>query len=94
LRKPVLVDPGVWTRLEALDTASLSLCVTALRKLSIGFGDPHLHAGLGIRKLGRDTFECRAGLALRFVFMQRPDCLWVVLLGDHNEVARAMRNRR
>ncbi len=38
-----------------------------------GFGAPHLHSGLGIRRLQGNYFECRAGLKLRLVFRARPE---------------------
>ena len=38
--------------------------VSATLKLVInGFGNPHAHTGLGIRKLGKHLYECRTGLA-------------------------------
>ena len=43
--------------------------VTATLKLVIdGFGNPHAHTGLAIRKLGKNLCECRTGLAWRLVF--------------------------
>ena len=38
-----------------------------------GFGKPHFHSGLGIRRLRRNCFECRAGLDLRLAFARTPD---------------------
>jgi hypothetical protein len=35
----------------------------ALKLILEGFGNPHAHSGLGIRKLGKHLYECRAGLA-------------------------------
>ena len=34
-----------------------------LKLLMEGFGKPHVHSGLAIRKLGKDLYECRTGLA-------------------------------
>jgi hypothetical protein len=34
-----------------------------------GFGKPHVHTGLSIRKLGRRIYECRTGLAWRLIFV-------------------------
>ena len=43
--------------------------VTATLKLvQEGFGNPHAHTGISIRKLNRDLYECRTGLAWRLVF--------------------------
>jgi len=60
-----------------------------LRKV---FGQPHVHSGLGIRKLTHNSFECRASLALRFVFHDAGTHLQVTHLADHNEVRRLLRS--
>jgi hypothetical protein len=33
-------------------------CLLALCELTEIFGQPHIHSGLGIRKLGSKLFEC------------------------------------
>ena len=66
--------------------------VLALLELGAVFGNPHIHSGLGIRKLTANIFECRASLAHRFVFQNTKDALVVVFLGDHDEVRRWLRN--
>jgi hypothetical protein len=63
----------------------------ALCELAEKFGRPHTHSGLGIRKLGAKLFECRASLALRFVFQDRPDDLFVSFLGNHDEIRTLLR---
>jgi hypothetical protein len=66
----------------------------ALHELQEGFGQPHLHAGLAIRKLRATTFECRGNLKLRFLFENRPECLYVFALLFHDEVRRLLRSGR
>lgn len=39
------------------------------------FGKPHQHAGLGLRKIGRRSYEARIGLHWRIVFVHLPDRL-------------------
>ena len=67
-------------------------CLLALSDLSGVFGQPHSHSGLGILKLGNKLFECRASLALRFVFQDRRTDLFVSFLGDHDEVKALLRS--
>ena len=55
-------------------------------ELAETFGQPQVHGGLGIRKLGDRLFECRVGLGLRFIFQDRPADLFVSFLGNHDEV--------
>lgn len=64
--------------------------ITAVRD---GFGTPHLHSGLGIRRLRDTLFECRVGLKLRLIFNAEPGVLAFNDLGSHDEVRKLMRNR-
>ena len=73
-------------RLRELPKTEKVECLLALCELTEIFGQPHVHSGLGIRKLGIKLFECRASLALRFIFMDRPTDLFVSVLGNHDEI--------
>lgn len=64
--------------------------MTAVRD---GFGAPHLHSGLGIRRLRDSLFECRVGLKLRLVFDAKLEVLTFSDLGTHDEIRRIVRNR-
>jgi len=65
----------------------------ALAQIQAGFGHPHRHAGLGIRKLAPKLFECRAGLNLRLMFLARRGVLAFDFAGDHAEVQNYLRWR-
>lgn len=78
-------------RLRQLPKAERIECLLAFCDLTEGFGQPHRHGGLGIRKLGGKLFECRGNLALRFVFQDRGDELYVSFLGTHDEVKNLLR---
>jgi hypothetical protein len=61
-------------------------CLLALCELTETFGQPHIHSG-SIRKSGNKLFECRASLAWRFIFQDRPtdsngDAFDVEIVGD------------
>ncbi len=62
-----------------------------LRLLQEGFGNPHAHAGLSIRKLGKRLYECRTGLSWRLVFLAEKGLLTFVFAGDHDEVQNFLR---
>ena len=51
-------------RREAEVSATLMLVVD-------GFGNPHAHTGLAIRKPGKHFYECRTALAWRLLFEAR-----------------------
>lgn len=89
--KLLAIDPAVLKRLRELPKSERGECLAALCDLAEAFGRPHLHGGLGIRKLGESLFECRGNLALRFLFQNRPDALFVSFLGSHDEVKALLR---
>ena len=94
MKKPLALDPEVMKRLGSLPKSERAECLQALCDLCETFGRPHVHGGVGIRKLGGHLFECRGNLALRFIFLDRPDSLYVRLLGDHAEVQQFLRSGR
>jgi mRNA-degrading endonuclease RelE of RelBE toxin-antitoxin system len=64
--------------------------ITAVRD---GFGNPHLHSGLGVRRLRDSVFECRVGLKLRLVFQAEPGVLSFTDLATHDEIRKLIKNR-
>jgi mRNA-degrading endonuclease YafQ of YafQ-DinJ toxin-antitoxin module len=56
-----------------------------------GFGQPHFHSGLGIRRLRRNYFECRAGLDIRLVFRAERGCLKFFAAGDHDAIRKLVK---
>ena len=92
MAKPLSIDSGVLRRLRGLPKSERAECLLVLCELAERFGRPHAHSGLGIRKLGNKLFECRAGLALRFIFQDRPADLFVSFLGDHDEIKALLRS--
>jgi hypothetical protein len=51
-----------------------------------GFGSPHLHSGLGIRRLRQNYFECRVSRQIRLIFRADPGVLLFLTAGDHSHV--------
>jgi hypothetical protein len=64
-----------------------------LKQVQAGFGNPHTHAGLSIRKLGRDLFECRTSLAWRLVFQAQKGMLIFDFAGNHDQVRQYLRGK-
>lgn len=55
-------------------------------------GEPHLHSGLGLRKLHRSgIWEARVGLGLRLVFAVERNLLTLVRAGTHEDIKRHIR---
>jgi len=64
-----------------------------LKLVREGFGNPHAHAGISIRKPGRKIYECRTGLAWRLVFEAQKGLLTFDFAGDHDEVQNYLRGQ-
>lgn len=92
MSNPLSIDSGVLRRLRELAKSERVECLLALCELGESFGQPHAHSGLGIRKLGSKLFECRASIALRFIFQDRTTDPFVSFLGDHGEVKALLRS--
>ena len=58
----------------------------AMHAATEAFGQPHRHTGISIRRLGKNLFECRAGLDLRLLFMSGPGILTFKFAGTHDDV--------
>ncbi|MBF8254039.1 MAG: hypothetical protein HW373_734 [Deltaproteobacteria bacterium] len=94
MSKLLAIDPAVLDRLRSLPKNERVECLLALCDLVESFGQPHVHSGLGIRKLGAKLFECRGNRSLRFVFQDRSADLYVSFLGDHDEIKALLRRGR
>ena len=92
MRKPLVINPRVFDRLAGLSQGARNECWDALLQLAEVFGQPHVHSGIGIRKLGRRLFECRGNRDLRFLFLNLEDCLEVRFLGNHDEVRKEIKS--
>jgi mRNA-degrading endonuclease YafQ of YafQ-DinJ toxin-antitoxin module len=76
---------------EAGREAEVSATLKLMRE---GFGNPHVHAGISIRKLGKIIYECRTGRAWRLVFEARKGMLTFDFAGHHDEVQNYLRGQR
>ena len=75
-----------------LDAGQRRAVFDAILALPAAMGDPHTHAGLGLRKLHRSgIWEARVGLGLRLVFGLQPDLLALVRVGSHEDVRRFLK---
>lgn len=65
----------------------------ALRQLQTYLQAGSAPVGLGLKRLHRRTYEVRAGLALRLVYVVEGNTVYVALLGRHDEVQRFLKNQ-
>ena len=86
------LHPRLRKRAAKLSARERAEIETSLRALADGFGQPHRHAGLGIRRLRKGLFECRAGLQWRIVFFAEKGALSAYDVMTHDEVKAWLRS--
>jgi len=88
----VLLTERFQRDVRGLDDGQRGVVFEAILALPRAMGDPHTHAGLGIRKLHRSgIWEARVGLGLRLVFALQPDLVALVRVGTHEDIRRYLR---
>jgi mRNA-degrading endonuclease RelE of RelBE toxin-antitoxin system len=86
------LHPQFRKRVEKLSRQERDRISECLLELAEGFSDPHLHSGLGIRRLRKDLFECRAGLHWRIVFFAEKGLLTAYNVMTHDEIKTWLRS--
>ncbi|MFA6544960.1 MAG: hypothetical protein WCS99_11065 [Limisphaerales bacterium] len=87
--KAFVVELGAsWKRWAKHRTdAELGEINSRLHELVEGFGKPHIHAGLGVRRLSENIFEFRMSRGLRVVFVFiKPRTIRLAMCGNHDDV--------
>jgi len=79
--------------LESIPAARRAEILAAMKAAGEAYGQPHLHAGVGLRRI-RAFMECRCGLDLRLIFQREKDALVFHLCGTHDEVIDFLKNQR
>ena len=62
-------------------------------RAAAAYGQPHLHAGLGLRRIP-PFVECRCGLDLRLILQREGGALVFHFCGPHDAVESFLKNRR
>jgi mRNA-degrading endonuclease YafQ of YafQ-DinJ toxin-antitoxin module len=76
----------------ALPEAARAQVFQAMLALPKALGQPHLHTGLGLRKIHPSgIWEVRVGLGLRLLFTLAENVLTFVRAGTHDDVRRYLR---
>ncbi len=66
----------------------------AMTAVQDGWGKPHVHSGISIRRLTKTLFECRVDLdeRLAFIFIATPPELVFFFIGNHDEVQKLIKS--
>ena len=87
----ILTRPSYQRAFKRLSPSQQTAINAAIAQLPERFGRPHLHTGIGIRPFG-GFYECRIGRHLRMLFVFDRGDFVLVMVGDHNTVARFIRD--
>ncbi len=64
----------------------------AVQTIDILSQDRILHKGIGLKRLTGDYWEIRKGLKARILFRWEGDVVEFILVGDHNDIKRYLKN--
>ena len=79
--------------LTSIPAARRDEVFAAMQAAEAAYGQPHLHAGVGLRRIP-PFMECHCGLDLRLIFQREGQALVFHLCGTHDEVESFLKNRR
>ena len=88
------IGPRVLRTLKRLGPAITAKAEVTIATVAQHLGGPHRHRGLGLRKLGRRSYEVRLWLQWRVVFLHERDRLTAYDLMDHEGVRRWLKGER
>lgn len=76
---------------KSIPSARKAEVFAAMLAAAEAYGNPHVHAGLGLRRIP-PFMECRCGLDLRLIFQRDGNELVFHLCGSHDDVRRFLKN--
>jgi mRNA-degrading endonuclease YafQ of YafQ-DinJ toxin-antitoxin module len=79
--------------LKSIPAARRAEVLAAMQAAGAAYGQPHLHAGVGLRRI-RPFMECHFGRELRLIFQREKDALVFHVCGTHDEVAAFLKNQQ
>jgi len=88
------IGPRVGKTLERLGAEVTAQAEEKIRLVAEQYGDPHRHAGLGLRKIARRSYEIRVGRQWRVVFLHDGERLLAYDVMNHDEVSLWLRGQR
>jgi hypothetical protein len=89
----VQISARLQKRVEQLPANVREAASAVIAAVADYFGAPHQHAGLGLRKLGRRSFEARVHWQWRVVFILDGEVLTAFDIMTHDEVRRWVRHQ-
>jgi mRNA-degrading endonuclease RelE of RelBE toxin-antitoxin system len=91
--KRILTTPAFERSLRKHSDTDIESIRRSISQLPDAFGAPHRHAGIGIRKLRKNVYELRVGLKVRVLFTSDENDLVLLLVGNHDAVAKWVKGK-
>lgn len=91
--RPVLAKAGFQRAYRRLSAVERRVVDTALRHFQRYLETRQASVGLGLKHVGGRTYEFRAGLALRIVYVLTETEVVLTLLGTHDDVRRFLKRQ-
>jgi hypothetical protein len=79
--------------LKSIPAARRAEILAAMTAAGAAYGQPHLHAGVGLRRIP-PFMECRCGRDLRLIFQREGRALVFHRCGTHDAIASFLRNQQ
>lgn len=90
----IQIDRRVSKKIRELGPDAVAEAERRLAQMATDFGNPHSHSGLGIRKIGRKSYEVRVWLKWRIVFVHDGEKLLADDVLNHDGVSVWLKKRR
>ena len=90
--KEIELDDDLRLEVKGLSKENRSLIGSAISEIQEAFGNPHVHSGIGLRKLKPRLYEARLDLGQRLLFEDRDECLFFFKLGNHDEIRKYLKS--
>ena len=91
--KEIHIEPGLLRQIRAKTAVERRQIGQRIAEPQKFIGQPHLHKGMGLRKLRDNFYEIRVGLKQRLIFENASNALVFEFLGNHDEVKRFLKSR-
>jgi mRNA-degrading endonuclease RelE of RelBE toxin-antitoxin system len=92
--KRIVPLPSFERSVQRLPPGDRRKIAVALEKLNAFILSGSLSAGLGLKKLYAHTYEIRAGIRLRIILKVFDEMFYLVIVGDHDDIARHAKDDR
>lgn len=92
--RKVAVLPSFERSLKKLSPSQRKQLAESLQDFNLFLATGKFSPGLGFKKIDHDKYEFRVDIRLRVIVKLEEEVFYLVLVGDHEDVKRCLRNYR